>query len=184
MPPGSERGLDVGCGEGLLARQLREVVPRVTAIDIDAPVLSRAREQDPGTGIEYLRGDFLSYGFTPGSFDVIVSVAALHHMDEAAALRQMRLLLRPGGTLAVVGLARSRYPADLPMDLTAVPASRLLRARNGFRAVAAPTIWPPPHSYAELRRIVRDALPGARYRRLLLWRYSVTWTKPAGRRSR
>jgi SAM-dependent methyltransferase len=153
-------------------------------MDIDAPVLGRAREQDAGTGVEYLHGDFLSYGFPPTSFDVIVSVAALHHMDEAAALRRMRQLLRPGGTLAVVGLARSRYPADLPMDLAAVPASRLLRARNGYREVAAPTIWPPPHSYAELRRIIQDVLPGARYRRLLLWRYSVIWAKPAGRCSR
>ena len=130
MPPGSERGLDVGCGDGLLARRLREVVPRVTAIDMDAPVLSRAREQGAGTRIEYVRGDFLSYGFTPGSFGVIVSVAALHHMDEAAALRRMRLLLRPAGTLAVVGLARSRYPADLPVDLAAVPANWLPAGRR------------------------------------------------------
>jgi SAM-dependent methyltransferase len=178
VPPGSGHALDVGCGEGLLARQLRQLVPRVTAIDVDAAVIGRARQQDGGAGVEYVQADFLTQDFPPASFDVIVSVAALHHMDEEAALRRMRLLLRPGGTLAVVGLARHRYPADLPMDLAAQPAHWLLRARYGYREVTAPTIWPPPHSYAQLRRISHQVLPGAAYRRRLLWRYSVVWTKP------
>jgi hypothetical protein len=30
------------------------------------------------------RGDFLTYPFAPGSFYVITSVAALHHMDARA----------------------------------------------------------------------------------------------------
>jgi hypothetical protein len=30
-----------------------------------------------------------------------------------------------------------------------------------------------------MRRLTRDLLPGARYRRHLLWRYSVVWRKPA-----
>jgi hypothetical protein len=30
-----------------------------------------------------------------------------------------------------------------------------------------------------MRRLTRDLLPGARYRRRLLWRYSIVWHKPA-----
>nr|WP_250637349.1 class I SAM-dependent methyltransferase [Streptomyces griseochromogenes] len=38
--------------------------------------------------------------------DFICSVTTIHHMDFEAALMRMRDLLRPGGTLVVVGLAR------------------------------------------------------------------------------
>jgi hypothetical protein len=44
----------------------------------------------------------------------------------------------------------------------------------------APTQWPPPHSYAGMRLLARRALPGVRYRRHLLWRYSLVWSKPRG----
>jgi hypothetical protein len=43
----------------------------------------------------------------------------------------------------------------------------------------APTVWPPPCGYAEMRALARHELPGARYRRHLLWRYSLLWVKPA-----
>ena len=178
VPAGCQQGLDVGCGEGGLARELRQVVPHVLAIDCDGPVIDRAREQDNGAGVEYVTGDFLAYDLRPGSFDVIVSVAALHHMDVAAALSRMRQLLRPGGRLAVVGLARSRL-RDLPADVAGVVGHRVLLVGKKYQAVNAPTIWPPPQTYAQVRRIASDSLPGVRYRRHLLWRYSFVWSKPA-----
>ena len=45
-------------------------------------------------------------------------------MDPAAALRQMRALLRPGGVLGIIGLARTRLPPDLGWELAAVIAHR------------------------------------------------------------
>lgn len=179
VPAGCERALDVGCGEGMLARELRRVVPQVTAIDADGPIISAARQQDAGAGVEYLHGDFLSYEFEPASFGAIVCVAALHHMDATAALDRMRLLLRPGGTLVVVGLAASRYPADLPAELGGVLAHRWYKATRTYQEVTAPLVWPLPETYAGMRRMAQRMLPGARYRRHLLWRYSLSWTKPA-----
>jgi SAM-dependent methyltransferase len=168
----------VGCGGGLLARELRRVIPGVLAIDCDGPVIDRARELDAGAGVEYVRGDFLTYGFQPESFDLIASVAALHHMNAAAALSRMRQLLRPGGRLAVVGLARSR-PRDWPTDIAGVAAHRVLLLRKAYQEVNAPTIWPPPQTYAQVQRTAAETLPGVRYRRHLPWRYSLIWTKPA-----
>ena len=95
-------------------------------------------EQDNGAGVEYVNGDFLTYDLRPESFDVIVSVAALHHMNPAAALSRMRQLLRPGGTLAVVGLARSRLH-DLPADAAGVVAHRVLLVGKRYQEVNAPT---------------------------------------------
>lgn len=178
VPDGSTQALDVGCGAGILARDLRRLVPQVTGIDLDQTSIDLARHHEHGADIEYVLGDFLTHPFEPASFDVIASVAALHHMDATAALGRMRDLLRVGGTLAIVGLARSEFPADLPFDLAGVVATRFHRLTKTYWKHPSPTVWPPPDTFAETRRLVARILPGAHYRRHLLWRYSLTWTKP------
>ena len=175
---GRANALDVGCGDGLLARRLARSVGRVQAIDLDQATIEHARQQDDGTGVQYVHGDFLTCDFPPESVDAVVSVAALHHMTEAEALRRMRNVLRPGGTLAVIGLARDSTPADLLRAVAASVVSRAMRLRRGWNEVSAPTLWPPPHSYRQVRAIARRELPGVHYRRHLLWRYSLVWTKP------
>jgi SAM-dependent methyltransferase len=179
VPDGARRSLDVGCGVGMLARDLRRVVPQVTAIDRDGASIETARREDGGAGIDYVVGDFMTHPFAPGSFDHIASIAALHHMDAGAALARIGELLAPGGTLAVVGLARPRYPADLPFAIAGTVGHRVLRLRKGYWEDSAPRLWPPPDTFAETRSLARRVLPGVRYRRLLLWRYSLVWTRPA-----
>ncbi len=67
-------------------------------------------------------------------------LAALHHMDMRQGLTQMRELLSPGGTLAVVGLARSRYPADLPADAAGAVLHRVRNVARGYWEHSAPTV--------------------------------------------
>jgi 2-polyprenyl-3-methyl-5-hydroxy-6-metoxy-1,4-benzoquinol methylase len=172
-----ERVLDVGCGDGMLARELRRFVPRVTAIDLDEASIDLARQHEASGDIEYVMGDFLTHSFEPASFDAVVSIAALHHMDMGVALGRMRQVLRPGGTLAVVGLARSRYPVDLPLDIAAALGARIHKLTKTYWDHSAPTVWPPPETFGDTRRLGQRSLPGVRYRRHLLWRYSLTWTK-------
>jgi 2-polyprenyl-3-methyl-5-hydroxy-6-metoxy-1,4-benzoquinol methylase len=176
LPDGCTRALEIGCGEGILAATLSRSVPDVLAIDLDRPSIELARRQNPASNIQFLLGDFLSFPFEPASFDFVVCVAALHHMSAMAAIKRMRELLRPGGTLAVVGLVRSRYPADLPRDFLATVANLAHRVRKGHWASSAP-LSPPPETYAELRSIAQQLLPGVRIRRRLLWRYTLTWTE-------
>jgi SAM-dependent methyltransferase len=180
VPPGSRAALDVGCGEGVLTMQLRSVVPSVVGIDRDGPTLERARAENGGPGIEYVQANVLTHPFEPASFDVVASVAVLHHMDTAAGLERMRDLLRPGGVLAVIGLPRPQRLRDLPYDVAGSVALRWHRWRNGgYRDVTAPTVWPPPDTLAQVRDTARRLLPGVRVRRHLMWRYSLLWTKPA-----
>ncbi len=178
VPEPCARALDVGCGEGGLARELRRSVRHVSAIDGSADCINAARRQDPDSDIDYLLGDFRTFPFAPASFDLVVCVAALHHMDEAAALRRMVALLRPGGTLAVLGLARSRWPADLPRDAAAVIVNRAHLLAKDHGESCAPTVAP-SHTYKALQRLAARTLPDVRLRRHLLWRYSLVWTKPA-----
>ena len=90
----------------------------------------------------------------------------------------MRELLRPSGRLAVIGCARIGSVADLPAEIGGFVLHRLDLVNKQFTEAMVPTCWPPPETYASMRRISQDVLPGARFQRRLLWRYSVIWTKP------
>lgn len=176
VPADAHTALDVGCGEGLLTRRLRRTVPHVVGIDIHEPSIAQARYADD-IGIEYVVGDFLTHPFEAESFDFIASVASLHHMDVGVALERMRQLLRIGGRLAVVGCARSRQAVDLPVDLAGVIAHRWHTRAAPSVEDGSPKVWPPSLTYGQTRRLATRALPGATYRRRLLWRYTLTWTK-------
>jgi 2-polyprenyl-3-methyl-5-hydroxy-6-metoxy-1,4-benzoquinol methylase len=181
LPQECHQVLDVGCGEGVLARELSGVARHVIAIDRDAPTIALAKKQTSAANVDYVLDDFLVHPFEPQSFDAVVSIAALHHIGTSAALLRMQQLLRPGGTLAVVGLARSRRRADLMLNLAGVVADRLHKVTKTYWETSAPKIWPPAETYRQTRQAAETVLPGARYRRRLLWRYSITWTKPTER---
>lgn len=178
VPAGCERVLDVGCGEGMLARQLAGRARSVTGIDQDAASVELANSQSPAGQPEFICGDFLTHPFPPASFGMITCVAALHHMDAAAALGRMRDLLAPGGTLVINGVAQSEV-RDLPRELPAIVVNFGYRARYGYWHHPSPVLWPPPHTYRQIRALAAGALPGVQYRRHLLWRYSLVWSKPA-----
>ena len=184
IPPGCERALDVGCGTGALTRRLRHQVPHVTGIDRDERSIQLARAHPGATGIRYRHADFLTATFEPASLDLVTAIASLHHMDARAVLRRMSDLLRPGGVLAVVGLARASSPAEFAAEIPAVIGTQLHRAAAAVRrrapapAYQPPVIWPPPMTYRDMRLLATAMLPGAHYRHRLYWRYSLVWTKP------
>jgi ubiquinone/menaquinone biosynthesis C-methylase UbiE len=176
MPADAARVLDVGCGEGDLLADLADVAPVVVGVDADAAILERAARTAPSA--ELIHGDFLSVPLEPGSFDLVAAIASMHHMDFDAALGRARGLLRPGGVLVVVGLAQPTELMDRIFEAVGGVATRALRWIVGYKDVLAPTIWPPPLSYAECRRVALTALPGATFRRRVFFRYSLVWTKP------
>jgi SAM-dependent methyltransferase len=177
VPAGARNALDVGCGEGMLARALRERVPDVTGIDLDPDSLDLARAHDDD--ITYVLGDALTHPLP--SFDFIATVATLHHMDASTALTRLSSLLRPGGTLVVVGCARVSSIADVPFELAGIVSHRVHKRTKGWWEHPSPILWPPPETYSGMRRLARSLLPGVRYRRRALWRYSLIWTKPCER---
>lgn len=179
VPAGAKRALDIGCGEGMLARQLAETVPEVVGIDTDGPSIDLARCQ-AGPGEEYIHGDLFTHRFEPDSFDIVASVAMLHHVDAEAGLERMKELTRPGGTIALIGLARRRLPHDIPWELAGAVTTRVLKLSRTYWEHSAPIVWPPPTTHNEIRAIARRTLPGVHHRRHVLWRYSLVWTKPFG----
>ncbi|RXR23104.1 class I SAM-dependent methyltransferase [Oerskovia turbata] len=179
--PGTRSALDVGCGEGLLTRRLRAAgAAEVLGLDLDPEQVDRARQTAGGspTGLDYLAGDVLDP--LPGlaePFDLVTTVATLHHLPLDAGLRRLRDLVAPGGTLAVVGLTRPRTAWDWTVSAAAVPAAKIARRRRGEWEHGSP-IAEVTTSHAELRAAAREILPGARLHRRLYWRYTLVWRAP------
>lgn len=179
LTPGGSGVLDVGCGDGVLAADLvRSGISKVVGLDADQGVLDRARRRFPDLPIEWRHGDALWVDFEPASFDAIVSIAALHHMDAIAALRRFAELVRPGGTVIVIGLARAEW-FDMPFEAIALASRIGLGAIRDYWEHSAPQCWPPPLTYREMKSLSARVLPGVRWRRHLLGRYSLVWRKSA-----
>ncbi|MCK7622324.1 class I SAM-dependent methyltransferase [Streptomyces sp. RS10V-4] len=181
VPEGCGEALDVGCGDGLLARKLARRARHVTGIDSSPGMIARAREQSGGDpALTFLEGDFLTAELPHHAYDFICSVTAVHHMDFAAALTRMREVLRPGGTLVVVGLAREAGPGEWAALIAAAPIVRVTKILRRARTPEGMPVAAPRMSYRQVRTAARDLLPGVRYRRHVLRRYALTWHKPAG----
>lgn len=179
VPAGCADALDVGCGDGLLARKLAEHAKRVTGVDTSPVMIARAREVAARRPeLTFIDSDFLTADLPVAGFDFVCSVSAIHHMDFESALTRMRELLRPGGTLVVVGLARESTPAEWAATIAAAPAVRTIKVLRRASGPDGMPVADPQMGYGEVRAVARRLLPGARYRRHLLRRYSLTWTKP------
>ena len=177
-PRPCRRALDVGCGQGLLARELLGVAGEVVGIDPDPPTLARAGAALAGEPrVTLALGDVMSWPFAPASFDLVTGIAVLHHLPLAPALTRFRELLAPGGVLVLIGLARDATPADYLMAAAAFPVNRVLGLIKGETDVGAP-VREPAETLPQIRAAAAQALPGARLRRLLLYRYELLWQAP------
>lgn len=178
MPDPCGRALDVGCGDGTLVRRLASRAGEVTGVDLSPEMAGRARKRNAGLGnVTVLEGDFLAAGeLAEGSYDLVCSISVVHHMDFAAALTRMRELLRPGGVLVVVGLARNATVRDWLISALGVPVAQANRLRRNYSdGVEGMPVRDPEMSWGEVREEAGRLLPGVRYRRHPLWRYSLVW---------
>lgn len=107
-PTGGERVLDVGCGTGIVARTVAPLVGEqgsVTGLDINDDMLAVARRVTATARppVDWRQGDAAALPFPDGSFDVLFCQYAMAFFpDLAAALREMRRVLAPGGRLALM----------------------------------------------------------------------------------
>jgi SAM-dependent methyltransferase len=97
------QGLDVGCGTGVLASRLADAGYPMSGVDPSDGMLDVLRARYPGIRAVQASGAALPFG--DDSFDVVLSVAVMHHIADARDVRdtlaEMVRVARPGGRILV-----------------------------------------------------------------------------------
>ena len=89
--------LEVGAGTGLQTKGLLQYFKDVTGIDISPDLLKVAEQRAPGA--HYLVMDAHKPDFAAETFDAVVGVSILHHLDWDMALKNIYSVLKPGGVI-------------------------------------------------------------------------------------
>lgn len=158
-----KRMLDCGCGTGLYVLALLADGVDAWGIEYDEAKVSEFRRLHPDKAERVMVGDVQGIAFEDESFHVALANEVLEHVpDDALGLREMRRVLRPGGTLFVFSPNRlypfethGVYPGDsdrlLPISTPFVPYVPIQLGKRFWRYWAR-NYWP-----SELRALVAGA---------------------------
>jgi 2-polyprenyl-3-methyl-5-hydroxy-6-metoxy-1,4-benzoquinol methylase len=99
-----ELALDFGCGSGVMLPFLAGISRKVIAVDIDLSPIEQIKSYTTfPDNIEFQdAGDIFSNRFPNESFNIVIALDVLEHVDDLdKTIRQIRSLLKPGGRLVV-----------------------------------------------------------------------------------
>jgi ubiquinone/menaquinone biosynthesis C-methylase UbiE len=158
---GTEQVLDVACGTGMILNGAARKLTTGKAVGIDMweqtiggssdVLMTNARAEGVADRVEYRKMDALKLDFADGSFNVVTSSFALHHIgsgreDTRQAVAEMVRVLDTGGTLTLVDIAPM---IDTAVAVLARPDIQITR-REGmplFHMVTARKIHATMHSH-------------------------------------
>jgi ubiquinone/menaquinone biosynthesis C-methylase UbiE len=132
--------LEVACGTGVVTRALASSLPgacTITATDLNEAMLAHAQRVGTSRPVTWRQADVMALPYADETFDVgVCQFGAMFFPDRAAAYREIRRVLRPGGTFLfniwnsiedneiadiVTDAVGSLYPEDPPLVLARTP---------------------------------------------------------------
>ena len=142
---GASRVLDVGCGTGNLSVCLagNPGIGSVNGIDLSPAYIEHAKRENDDARLNFEVGDACALPFADAHFDHSLSMLALQFTpDIGLAVREMRRVTRPGGTVAAAtwdtrgGFVAFRMILDAAAMLD--PRGHATRARAYTRPLSRP----------------------------------------------
>lgn len=103
--------LDIGCGGGLLSEPMARLGAAVTGVDAGAEAVgvARAHATESGLTIDYRCSSAEDLAASGARFDAVLALEIVEHVaDVDAFCGALATLLRPGGTLVMSTLNRTR----------------------------------------------------------------------------
>jgi ubiquinone/menaquinone biosynthesis C-methylase UbiE len=144
--------LEIGPGPGLTTDRLRNMVPRLTAVEVDASLAAALAERLAGSNVEVVHADGAALPLPDARFSGATCFTMLHHVPSTSTqdrlFGELRRVLRRGGVLVGVDSITSPEWLALHAGDTCVPvdpaglAARLERA--GFVNVEVELSQPHP----------------------------------------
>jgi ubiquinone/menaquinone biosynthesis C-methylase UbiE len=162
--PDNAHVLDAGCGTGLLTLALLRTLQRparVTAIDLSAPSLHKARNavgklrDSARHRVNFLQANLLALPFADETFNFVATSGALEYVPLAEGLDELARVLKPGGYL-------------LHLPVRPAPASLLLELMFRFKTHAPAEVE--RHTLRHFRLLERHRFPPLE---------PIGWTKQA-----
>jgi len=132
--------LEVACGTGVVTRALATGLPgdcSIVATDLNDAMVEHGQKVGTSRPVTWRQADVMALPHADGSFDAVVcQFAVMFFPDRVAAYREIRRVLRPGGTFlfnvwnsiehnefadVVTGAVGTLFPEDPPVFLARTP---------------------------------------------------------------
>ena len=164
--------LDVACGPGIVVCAFASIVSHATGIDLTPAMIERARilqAERRLANVTWQIGDIDPLPFADGSFSIVTSRYAFHHLeDPKGALAEMKRVCRGGGTVVLADVVASKFSdkalafnrMERLRDPSHVRSLTLAQMRGIFGAVGLPD--PRTTFYkveAELEKLLQMSFP-------------------------
>jgi len=159
----SPRVLEIGCASGLTSQRLAELLPHatITAQEEYAPFAALARQRLSTTRVGLHEGSLATLA---GTFDVILSAGAHHHLP-SGYLDEVKALLRTGGVFVLADEFCPEY--STAEERAHIAGAPLIHLANGYVLTSASEV----EDYTSHKRLPARARQMEASRRRALWHW-------------
>jgi ubiquinone/menaquinone biosynthesis C-methylase UbiE len=139
---------EIGCGTGKLTRELAARGARVSAIDMSLVAVRKAKERNKEfipKQVDVQQMDACNLFYNDESFDLVIGIWILHHVDIAKAAEEISRVLKPGGKAVFIeplahnpisNIWRKLTPSIRTLDEWPLSYSEISEIGKYFRSVS------------------------------------------------
>ena len=176
---GRDSILDVGCGEGLLIYKLSKVCKNIIGIDTHEPSIEKAKKRIKNiNNVSIIKTGFEEYNEKDNTYEAIIFVASIHHMNFNLSIKKSAKLLKPGGVLLIVGLARPKRFIDYFIEYARFIPCKIGDMFHEVKGDVGAPIKDAEETMEDIINITKKELPNSKIKYALYYRYLLKWIKP------